>query len=437
MKIRVSICVLVVLLIYAQVVPAQEQADFRAVLVARENAIKSFQADLVVVWSPGDERNEAADARLHIADWMDKSRPGKSPKGLRQSIEEYRAMPTNEEHFRYLVNAKGQTRLEQVPVPSLGGAYNRADRLYVHVYTGDEWKSYLEATDDSTNQRVGSLNVDKQRVDQTSYEVARGIGLPISSLALSDSKDHQLSRRATSLGAIGWSELFRILSPKQYRVEMSTPPGGKDPLPVLVMETQPFRDTGLWGSRVEAWFAPEHGYALRALRTSKLRTAGVPEKWELLPTSTVEWSEPIDLEEGIPFYQKCRMCFMDLILVPDDSQPDSVWASRGYDRSHADFQFSDVHVNKPLEDALFEVHPIAGTNVIDEPKGYLYVVGNAGEELQKTALAERGRRPPEERWFKSSANPWRTILLIVNILALLALTAYWFFVRKHQSEKKQ
>jgi hypothetical protein len=186
--------------------------------------------------------------------------------------------------------------------------------------------------------------------------------------------------------------------------------------------------------RIETWFSPEHGYALKALRTSILHPAGEAAKWEYLPDVSAEWSDPVDLEEGIPFYRKCHMRLYEKVLVPDALKPENVWAYRAYDLMHWDFTFSKVQINKPLDPALFDVQPIAGTNVIDEPKGYLYVVGNAGEELHKTALAERDRRPQGDK--PKPAASWRTALLILNVTALLALTAYWLVLRKRKAEKK-
>jgi len=411
----------------AQAESSPEKAGLAAILRARAEQIQTFQAEVRLDITGGTDRAAANEARLAYAAWVEKNHPelAKEVKPYRENLGQSAEFKLKSSRARYIADAAGRIRVERLPVDP---QTPNGSSVSILTFTGEDWNSYREGDDRKTGERVGTLNIHQdERRNQNWVEVARGAGIAADPLFAFD-LHLQLSRRAVASKTVDWNEVFQLFPPEQCHEETSTPPGGSGPLPSLRIEPPPFKETGLGVHRIQIWFSPEQGYAPVALVASDLQPAGGG-KWHLLPNHVVAWSDPAEFEGGLTLFRKCLIRFYNSVPEVTDGTPRKEWRRQAYEMMRYDYTFSNVQVNESLDAKQFEVQPVAGTNVVDESKGYLYVVGNAGEELQKTALSERARRPQIEAQAKKETR-WRMVLLVANLVLLAAIAAYWFVFRK-------
>jgi hypothetical protein len=78
---------------------------------------------------------------------------------------------------------------------------------------------------------------------------------------------------------------------------------------------------------------------------------------------------------------------------------------------------------------MFDITPVAGTHVIDEQKGFTFILGKAGEELEKTAIAERDKKADAQEPV-AGLGRWRWWFIALNVAVILALVAYRLLFRK-------
>jgi hypothetical protein len=415
--------------------PAQEKGhapkagDLRDVLQSRTESMKTFQADVDVVARPGQDLPDLAEERRRYAAWVDKNHPelAKDNAQFRAGIERMLKSPTTTYKYKYAVDGAGRIRVERLSDPSEKDA-PQPGVVSVRLFNGDEWKSYMESTDRTTGQRKAGLSIRPQERENLSWiEIARGLGIFASPKFQFNALKFDVSRRAAAAQVLGWSEVFRNLPLETSREESSFPPGGGDAKPSLVFESKPYLETGKGLFRLQVWFEPSHGFAICGLTASDLEPAG-DGKWDFLPNYTIDWSDPAEVG-AVPLYRRSRIRFYEHTPVTDDTKPNEQWAQRAFNTHDFEDTFSNIRVNETVNPADFEITPIAGTNVIDEPKGYTYVVGKAGEELEKTAISERDAAAETQAQRGLS---WRTMFIVANVLFLVALIVYWLAIRRKQ-----
>jgi hypothetical protein len=133
----------------------------------------------------------------------------------------------------------------------------------------------------------------------------------------------------------------------------------------------------------------------------------------------MEWSDIVPLDGGVFFPHTCRLKHYRLYAVPETNE--RLGIQRAYEHVVRTFTFSNVKINQPLDEQLFVLNPPVGTNVVDEIAGHRYLVGSAGEQLQKTALQLRepaGREPPGPRWgtFTVIGSAGVLVLVLLGVL---------------------
>ncbi|MGE3313947.1 MAG: hypothetical protein AB7O26_02445 [Planctomycetaceae bacterium] len=409
-------------------VPTSQLID---VLQSRSDSVKTFAADIVVVSRPGEEIPALAAERRRYADWVDKQHPelAKQNADFRAGIDRMQSGPTVTYRYRYMADAKGRIRVERLSDPSEKNA-PQPGVVSLRIFTGSEWKSYMESTDVETGGRTADLTIqEKDRENLSWHEIARGLGVFLSPRFRFDSLSFDLSPRSEAVQVVRWEELIRNLPGDSTHEEDSMPPGGGDAKPSLILETKPHKDTGKGVLRFQAWFDPQHAFTLCGLTANNLEPAGEG-RWDHLKNYDVQWSDPAEID-SLPVFRECRVRFFEHFPTTDDSKPDKEWGHRAYHIRDFAYTFTNIRINGPLDPASFDVTPVAGTNVIDESKGYVYVVGKAGEELQKTAISERERRPAPGNE-GSHVFHWRKVFIIANVTFLIALIIYWIVFRKRK-----
>src|SRR5207244_2564694 len=89
------------------------------------------------------------------------------------------------------------------------------------------------------------------------------------------------------------------------------------------------------------------------------------------------------------------------------------------------YQFTNVRVNTDVSDALFDFKPPPGTNVLDELRGEAYLVGSAGQELERMAVEERAFTAQERTLSRSNK-----LVFITWVVVCLAVLASLFLLRR-------
>ncbi|MGE3313945.1 MAG: hypothetical protein AB7O26_02435 [Planctomycetaceae bacterium] len=424
-----SVLCAAVVLVTAGTGIADEPPELRSVLNAREEAGKSFEADVQVVSKPGPDRNAYAEARLRFADWIDKNRPELKTNSLREDVSRMKADgPVLSRKYRYSVSRTGQIRVEHMPSDNRE-ADEQLQARRTHVYNGSQWRLYSEGNDSRTGDSVSGLIIRQQEHKYGWFEIARGVATELHPLMTTELVRFDLPRRSTDVQIVGWSDLLRNVPNEQSRIALETPPNGKDPKPSLSFETPPIGGRMAGAYRLQVWFEPSHGYIPVSLVGSLLQPSGDEGRFQFQPHFAVHWSEPENLADGGTFYRKCLFRFFDQVPLPIDSRPDTEWPQADFDMEHHEFVFENVKVNTPLDVAKFDIAPAPGTHVTDEQKGFTFIVGKAGEELEKAAIAERGKRQAAQEP-AAGIGRWRWWFIIANVTIILGLIAYRLLLRK-------
>lgn len=112
----------------------------------------------------------------------------------------------------------------------------------------------------------------------------------------------------------------------------------------------------------------------------------------------VEWSKHIEAN-GIPMAQEMWWANRRQVLVADDGPVDS-WKLGQYEDTVYTERLTELEVDPDLPDSVFALPaPEPGTQVYDRVRGETYVIGSAGEILERTAIAARGLQ-------SSRVTPW-------------------------------
>lgn len=410
--------------------PAHPNAsDLRSILQARIADLRPFHAEVVVVRKAGPDVERLKQMRRRYADWIDGHRPdlAQDNQEFRSDIERQSSSWSSVWRYDYRTAADGRIRAQHLPdenekhAPKLGV-------LSLRIFTGEGWKSYMEAPNEATGGRKAGLTLKSTDQENLSWhEVARGRGIFLSPPLQFESLKFVVSRRAASLQMLDWSEVLNNMPADRSSTEISIPPAGQEPMPSLILESKLFRETGKGLFRVQVWFDPKHGLTPCGLIASDLQQGG-KDQWKFLPSYVIDWSEPNDIG-ATTIYGKCRIRHFNSFATPDEATPFEEWEDVAYNTQEFDYTFSNIRIDEPVDEGLFDITPIPGTNVIDQPQGYVYIAGKAGEQLEKTALSERDRKPAEPN-ARTGGLDKRWLFVGINVLILAALVAYRLLAKR-------
>jgi hypothetical protein len=125
-------------------VRGDDASDLRALLRAREEAVKTFEADVEVLWRPGSQRKEYTAARARFADWIERRQPELSTRSFRASMARTgESGPTESAKYHYTVGPEGQIRIERISAMGDSPLISPGSRR-IHIYNGAHWRSYSE-----------------------------------------------------------------------------------------------------------------------------------------------------------------------------------------------------------------------------------------------------------------------------------------------------
>jgi hypothetical protein len=239
---------------------------------------------------------------------------------------------------------------------------------------------------------------------------------------------------------ISWEDLLARM-PLDSAIESSEPlPSGGDPLPMLELTTTApreglLRKTGLPRCRLRVWFDPQHDYCPVRFESDILEKNEADATHQYIHWDVIEWSDFRRLPDGIvqPFH--CAIHWHTFFGLPRNTGSDDRFPAISYNTKTTDCVLSDVRINEPLDGALFELAPPRGTHVRDELAGFAYIVGSAGEELEKRALQERERsqlgRP--RAW---SSWQW-ALTVLTSVFVVVALGYGVWRVSAHYRAKRK
>jgi len=325
----------------------------RSILRAREESVRTFQADLTVVSKPGSQRAEMAAERLRFIDWIEANNPEIAAEATRNRprVEAAgRSQATSTHFYRYFAEPSGKLRIE-VYLGFEGSQPKSSTASNVRVFTGEEWKSYVAGMDRKTGEKLAHLTVQQsERENLRWHDIAIGAGVHCDELFEMDAMKFTLSRRARAANVLHWSELLTQVPREQSRAETSVPPGGTNPSPSLILETKPFRDRGKGVRRWQLWFDEEHAYRLAACVESVLRPVGGG-VWDFVPDHIVEWDDPVEIG-SFTVSQKCTLRFHDIFsTVVEGTRSSDDWPYRAFEGLRFDYTLANIKVNEPLDAA--------------------------------------------------------------------------------------
>jgi hypothetical protein len=269
-------------------------------------------------------------------------------------------------------------------------------------------------------------------------EVARGNAIPLNPQL---QKELGIALDATSRfpeQQIAWDELLARL-PLDRAVAASAPlPGDGRTLPMLELTPAPpreglLRKEGTPFCRLRVWFDPEFEYCPVRLESDVLKGDG--EQAQYVHFHIVEWMEPTRLRGGFVQPLRCALHWHSIFSLPRDDGTAEWFPGKAYNIKTTDVVISDVRINGPLDDAAFAFAPPAGTSVRDEIAEYTYLVGSAGEELEKRAIEEResGVTPPPRRW-----SAWtKALTFTTGMFVAIALGYVVWRIRRRVREKSR
>jgi hypothetical protein len=348
-------------------------------------------------------------------------KPGFPVAQLEKNIaENEQGSPTIASRYRYFSKGFDSFRLEDWGPPEK----KRAEPV-IYLFRSDRWQTFSSAGE---HRPVPQLSIygTHQRFYLPYMEVALANAVPLDNMLLDN---FRLTSRATLIQQLPWLD-FLSIADGGLVVERQDLEKRKDvPTRFFEITTPPWKETGLGLFRGRLWLDADHGYMPSRLECYDLEPDRIDKKHSYLLSRVVEWSDPLDLPEGVTVPQTCKIRIYEPYPEVDERRGKD-FLRKAYEIRVWEIRVSRIQINQPLDDSLFEIKAPMGTHVADHAQGYTYVIGSAGEELQKTAIALRD----------SSGNPIvprsglsRTMLLVYAIaLTACVAGAYWAYRKRYR-----
>jgi len=417
---KVGVCLFISLLLtlLAPLDVYSQQADSKLlpIIQARLGSVRTFQADITVVDRAGADTAKLAGDFLRRADWLKKHKNDDATNLRKSARQLQQPYPETSTVYRYYADKSGWFRIEEFRSPPEEGAELKSkEAAVIRIFKGDRWQEYTPRADAPHEITIHADN----RVPVPFFDVARGEAVFATDLEQMTGVDVGKTARIT--GQLDWQELLNALPPQQRIVDLNEPLiAAGAPRPVLQL-SWPSKEKVAPGPsfRAKLWLDPDHGYMPARLQCDLPYENKITGGIDFLRSTLVEWSDPRKTADGTEFAHSCTMRFYYRWPPPLEGMDDqSKWPYVAYEEMVHEFRFSNVRLNFPFEPSLFQVSGPPGTNVADEVSGYAYVLGAAGEQLDKTALGLRNDLPaarePDKRRFGM-------VWIYANVVVLLLI----------------
>ncbi len=397
-----------------------EAGALKDLLLARETAVETFRAEVSQVVRAGADRRRLSQDLQLFARWLKTNMPGKERNTELNAEAMWSSSNMNKEYqFRYYSHGGERIRIESY---GLLQESPRKDDPVVHVFTGNKWQEYFPLSRMAPTHSFSEMTVHSRKRDSLpQLEVARGCGVPVNQdLEQMDT----LNDAERCLAFIGWSKLLGSIAKRMEETTDVVPEGSKT-LPVLVVTSTEFKNVGMGEYRVRIWFDSTNEFTPVVACCESLEPPNVDvEGFHYLVSRIVEWRDYVRSSSGLLVPGTARIRFFQRFAKPRSGVESINWPSASYEVTVHEFTFSDIATDLELHEELFDISPTEGTNVVDEPAGERYIIGSAGEQLNRSALRLRERIGPSEpksRWRIASF-----VLLATMIMGALA----WRFARR-------
>lgn len=413
-----GLCASVALFAKPESVRSDGPVSLKQLLEARVDAIDSLKASVAFTRRPGKDVTVFSANQKKFAEWLraveHDAETADQVQARSALLDKPRASPTR--YFLFHGNG-GRCRAEEFSGPSLN-----APARSLQVFTGNQWQML---TPRSAKYRNPEMTITGDyRATLPAIDVARGVALPVDArLAV----HLPVPKEALASGSLSLRDAFDSLfsggSSREYFEPLAS---GGPPLPVLELATPEFRDTGRGYYQVRWFFDPRNGYCPVRMECSVLEPHRSSGGTTYLLTEAVDWAKPVDLGNGQRFPCHATIHYGLRDAPVEDGVSSNDWQGRSFEMHNHDFEFSKLS-DDAASDGLYAIHPPAGTNVVNEMAGERYLVGSAGQQLERTALALRSDLgaavPPNSHW------SWRR-RIAVTVGLIVAAVAGWLAVRK-------
>jgi hypothetical protein len=139
----------------------------------------------------------------------------------------------------------------------------------------------------------------------------------------------------------------------------------------------------------------------------------------------------------------CDIHHYEQLQVPNESPAMADWRTEAFETMIDSYSLEQPSPallrDANIEIGVFDVTPVTGTNVIDEIEGVRYVIGNAEQILEKSALdyaqseefgdSATSRPPPGPQ---RTSSRMAVILLNVAVIGIVCASLAWRWWRRHE-----
>jgi len=298
---------------------------------------------------------------------------------------------------------------------------------YINTFAQGEWSSVAPADPGVKGRERGRMQVTAEAPEAPSFEAARGAGIGYVPAAFDKLN---LPKRCRATGMVYWSDLLAAMDRQSARDGAAPPPGLDQPRPMLEISSPRAEPQELPACRVRIWFDPALNYEILGVQTDGLFWNAALNRHEYIRADTLSMSNPGRIGDR-DLFLTCRWVRHGIYYtLPDGKVPEAAdqipQTPQSSETQVALFEFSNVQAPVELALATFEPPAGPGTVVYDYAAGERYIVGNAGEELERTALDVALRRGAPAQ---SNARP----LVMAFTLGAVAAVLIVYFMRRRKA----
>lgn len=386
-----------------QSVQAASMADM---LAARTTMVNSLTAEVRQFTEPGSQLRELADRMEQVAGVMTARFPERAneAKDLADRAGNARRYGSTRycSLFRVAIKSPAMMRIESFGRVDEGGTYESEPRLL--LYRDGAWTVYRPPSRSVAHSGrlpdSGSILVLKENQTPVQPRVVTALAVPVERFF---GEVFNLSQEAVRTGAVSWSELMNLTSAQPKQMAMKGLAGLPKPLPALSFTSRSLPKGSLPLYRFTVCFDPAEGYQPVAYEAEDLVTGISNSEPYYRTVARLRWSGYRETR-GAWLPNRCQAeGFQHFIEAPTDA-PMAEWRLTTYAATQVRTELSHLSVNEGVGDDRFAFAPPPGASVADQEKGVKYVVGSAGEALNKTAIAALDQfgdpvRPTSWLWY--------------------------------------
>lgn len=352
-----------------------QPALFKEMLSKRSSAVKTLSAIVMERSSAGPQFTEYVDRMALAGELLKEKRPeraneAKSLADRSSAIRKF-GFASNEARYRCLASEARFLRIEEL--------FGKAP--VVSIFADGLWTNYQPPHQGGPSSdrlpAAGRMHVSEQAHPLLNFRVMAGLAIPVESFF---PDTFHLSDNARKTGAVEWPEVFVLCM--NGELEIAHEATGA----TLAFTSSPLTKVGLPLYRFKVFLDRKAAFLPAKLVVEDL-VMGIKNVDPYYRTVRVmEWAGYGD-HNGILTPTECRVHglthFSD---VRRDRSPDE-WRPITLDIKRMVYVLSEMRVNEAMDAAQFKIEPALGSSVTDRVKSETYVVGSAGEALNKTAIA--------------------------------------------------